>query len=351
MKNIENIKIFETSTLNNALKKMSDGAIKIVLVINREDKLLGTLSDGDIRRGLLNGMDLNSTIESIFFKKPATAKISDSKEEILKLAISRGIDQIPIIDENGKVQSIYLLHEFLKPKKKKNKVVLMAGGMGTRLMPLTENTPKPMLKVGNKPILHIIVNKFKECGYTNFVMCLNYKSKVIQDYFGDGKKFGVKIEYIVEEQRMGTAGALSLLNDKLKEPFFVMNGDLLTNLDFEKMLDFHIKCESKATMCVRGYNIEVPYGEVKLENEKLLSIVEKPVHKIFVNAGIYILEPECIDLIPRQFYDMTLLFKKLILNKKKTISFPLGEYWLDIGMSKDYEKAKSEYNSIFDDSN
>ena len=331
MKNIENIKIFETSTLNNALKKMSDGAIKIVLVINREDKLLGTLSDGDIRRGLLNGMDLNSTIESIFFKKPTTAKISDSKEEILKLAISKGIDQIPIIDENGKVQSIYLLHEFLKPKKKKNKVVLMAGGMGTRLMPLTENTPKPMLKVGDKPILHIIVNKFKECGYTNFVMCLNYKSKVIQDYFGDGKKFGVEIEYIVEEQRMGTAGALSLLNDKLKEPFFVMNGDLLTNLDFEKMLDFHIKCESKATMCVRGYNIEVPYGEVKLENEKLLSIVEKPVHKIFVNAGIYILEPECIDLIPRQFYDMTLLFKKLILNKKKNHIFSTGgilaRYW------------------------
>jgi dTDP-glucose pyrophosphorylase/predicted transcriptional regulator len=350
MKNIENIKIFQTSTLNNALKKMDDGGIKIVLVIDKEDKLLGTLSDGDIRRGLLNGMDLNSTIESIFFKKPTIAKISDSKEEILKLALSKQIDQIPIIDENGKIQSIYLLHEFLKPKKKTNKVVLMAGGMGTRLMPLTENTPKPMLKIGNKPILLTIVNKFEECGYTNFVMCLNYKSRVIQDYFGDGKKFGVKIDYILEEERMGTAGALSLLKDKLKEPFFVMNGDLLTNLDFEKMLDFHIKGKSKATMCVRAFNIDIPYGEVKLENEELISIVEKPVHKIFVNAGIYILEPECIDLIPKQFYDMTSLFKKLILNKKKTISFPLGEYWLDIGRSKDYEKAKSEYKSIFDDS-
>ena len=349
MKNIQNIKISRTSKINEALKKIAGGGIKIALVVDREDKLLGTLTDGDIRRGLLKGMDLNSSIESIFFKKPTTAKVSDTKEEISKLAISMEIDQIPIVDEKGKIQGIYLLHEFLKPKKKTNKVVLMAGGMGTRLMPLTADTPKPMLKVGNKPLLHTIVNKFEECGYTNFIMCLNYKHKLIQDYFGDGTKFGVKIEYTIEEERMGTAGALSLLTSKLNEPFFVMNADLLTNLDFEKMLDFHIKNKSKATMCVREYNAEVPYGEVKLQNEKLISIVEKPVHKFFVNAGIYILDPECIDLIPKRFYDMTSLFKKMLLNNKKTISFPLGEYWLDVGRSKDYEKAKSEYKSIFND--
>ncbi len=216
-------------------------------------------------------------------------------------------------------------------------------------MPLTEHTPKPMLKVGNKPILHTILKKFKECGYTNFIMCVNYKSKVIQDYFGDGTKFQVKIEYILEKERMGTAGALSLLAGKLKEPFFVMNGDLLTNLDFEKILDFHIKNESKATMCVREYNIEVPYGEVKLDKENIVSIAEKPMHKFFVNAGIYVLDPECIDLIPKGFYDMPLLFKKIIQHNKKTISFPLGEYWLDIGRSKDYERANSEYHSFFSD--
>ena len=349
MKNINLIKVFEKSKISEALKKMSVGGIKIVLVVNDKDNLIGTLSDGDIRRGLLNGLDLNSTIETVVHKSPTTAKISDTKDELLKLAISKQINQIPILDENNKIKDIYVLDEFLKIKKKTNKVVLMAGGLGTRLMPLTEHTPKPMLKVGNKPILHTILKKFKECGYTNFVMCVNYKSKVIQDYFGDGTKFGVKIEYILEKQRMGTAGALSLLAGKLKEPFFVMNGDLLTNLDFEKILDFHIKNESKATMCVREYNIEVPYGEVKLDKENVISIAEKPMHKFFVNAGIYVLDPECIDLIPKEFYDMPLLFKKIIQHNKKTISFPLGEYWLDIGRSKDYERANSEYNSIFSD--
>ena len=349
MKNINLIKVFEKSKISEALKKMSVGGIKIVLVVNDKDNLIGTLSDGDIRRGLLNGLDLNSTIETVVYKSPTTAKISDTKDELLKLAISKQINQIPILDENNKIKDIYVLDEFLKIKKKTNKVVLMAGGLGTRLMPLTEHTPKPMLKVGNKPILHTILKKFKECGYTNFVMCVNYKSKVIHDYFGDGTKFGVKIEYILEKQRMGTAGALSLLAGKLKEPFFVMNGDLLTNLDFEKILDFHIKNESKATMCVREYNIEVPYGEVKLDKENVISIAEKPMHKFFVNAGIYVLDPECIDLIPKEFYDMPLLFKKIIQHNKKTISFPLGEYWLDIGRSKDYERANSEYNSIFSD--
>lgn len=349
MKNINQIKIFETSKVSEALKKMSVGGIKIVLVVNDKDNLVGTLSDGDIRRGLLNGLDLNSNVETIVFKSPTTAKISDTKDKLLKLALSKQIYQIPIIDENNKIKDIYVLDEFLKIKKKTNKVVLMAGGLGTRLMPLTKHTPKPMLKVGNKPILHTILNKFEECGYTNFVMCVNYKSKVIQDYFGDGSKFGVKIEYVLEKQRMGTAGALSLLAGKLKEPFFVMNGDLLTNLDFEKMLDFHIKNESKATMCVREYNIEVPYGEVKLNKENIISIAEKPIHKFFVNAGIYVLDPECIDFIPKEFYDMPLLFKKIIQNNKKTISFPLGEYWLDVGRSKDYEKANSEYYSIFGD--
>ena len=347
MKNIENIKIFQTSTLNNALKKMADGGIKIVLVIDKEDKLLGTLSDGDIRRGLLNGMDLNSTIESIFFKKPTIAKISDSKKEILKLALSKQIDQIPIIDENGKVQSIYLLHEFLKPKKKTNKVVLMAGGMGTRLMPLTENTPKPMLKIGNKPILHTIVNKFEECGYTNFVMCLNYKSRVIQDYFGDGTAHGVKISYILEKNKMGTAGALSLIKKKPLEPFFVINGDVLTNLNFDRMLDFHIENASKATMCVNEYNIELPYGEIKLNSEKIISIKEKPKHNFYVNTGIYILDPISINFIPKGYFDMPSLFSKLIANKSKVISFPLGEYWLDIGSHGDFKIANDDYYKIF----
>ena len=189
---------------------------------------------------------------------------------------------------------------------------------------------------------------FADYGYINIVMCVNYKSHIIQDYFGDGSEFGVNIEYILEDQRMGTAGALSLLKEKPTESFFVMNGDLLTNLDFEKMLDFHEEYDAKATMCVREYDIEVPYGIVNMANENITSIEEKPIYNFFVNAGIYILDPECIDLIPRdEFYDMPTLFEELMKFKEKTISFPLNEYWLDIGKMNDFERAQQDYNQIF----
>ena len=348
MKNIQNIKLTKDAAIKEALQIIGDGAMQIALIVDEKDKLLGTLTDGDIRRGLLKGLDLNNSIESIIFKTPTIAKVSDTKEEVLKLAISKKLHQIPIVDDSGKVLGIQEIEELVKPKEKANKVFLMVGGLGTRLRPLTENTPKPMLKVGRKPILQIIVDKFADYGYTNIVMCVNYKSHIIQDYFGDGAEFGVNIEYILEEQRMGTAGALSLLKEKPTEPFFVMNGDLLTNLDFEKMLDFHEEYDAKATMCVREYDIEVPYGVVNVANENITFIEEKPIHSFFVNAGIYILDPECINLIPRDvFFDMPSLFEKMILNNKKTISFPLQEYWLDIGKIADYERANSEYYSIF----
>lgn len=347
MNNINKIKISKNASIKKALKIISDGSLGIAIVVDKKGKLIGTLTDGDIRRGFLKGLTINSTINSLIFKKPIVAKKNDEKEKILKIALSKKIYQIPVVDDIGRVISIHVLDELVKFKNKSNLVVIMAGGMGMRLRPLTKNIPKPMLKVGNKPILQTILEKFKESGYHNFLFCVNYKSKIIQDYFGDGSKFGVKIEYIREKTRMGTAGALSLFKKKIKEPFFVINGDLLTNLDFEKMLDFHYEHNSKATMCVKEYNIDLPYGEVKLNKENIISIDEKPKLKFFVNAGVYILDPECIKLVPKKFYDMTSLFKKILSNKKKTISFPLGEYWLDIGRHNDYNKANLEYNSIF----
>ena len=253
-----------------------------------------------------------------------------------------------MVDNNYKVIGIHVLDELIKFKDKSNQVVIMAGGRGMRLRPLTKNIPKPMLKVGNKPILQTIVEKFRESGYTNFVICVNYKSKIIKDHFGDGKKFGVKIDYIHEKTRMGTAGALSLFKKKPTEPFFVINGDLLTNLDFEKLLDFHQDHNSTATMCITEYNIESPYGEVKLDKENIISIEEKPKHRFFVNAGVYVLDPKCTNLIPKKFFDMTSLFKKIIISKHKTISFPIGEFWLDIGRFNDFKKANLEYYSKFE---
>ena len=336
------------STIADALGVINSGAVKIALVVDSDNKLLGTLSDGDIRRALLRKESLNETINGVYFKNPTTANKGSSKEDLLRSCLINGITQVPIVDEDRKIIDLFIIDDGLQKKQHENHVVLMVGGLGTRLRPLTENTPKPMLKVGGKPILETIVKHFVDSRFTNITMCLGYKSNIIQDYFQDGSGFGANIDYIVEDRRMGTAGALTLLNKKLINPFFVMNGDLLTNIDFEKMLDFHIENDARATMCVREYDIEVPYGVVNIVNEDITSIEEKPIHSFFVNAGVYLLNTECVNLIPKgEFYDMPSLFEELILNNEKTISFPLSEYWLDIGKISDYERADAEYRNVF----
>ena len=342
MKNIENIKLKQNATIKEALGIIDSGAMQIALVVDDNDKLLGTLTDGDIRRGILRGLNLDSFIETIIYKEPAVAKISSTKEEILKIALSKKLHQIPIIDDNGIVLDLKEIEELVEPKIKTNRVILMVGGLGTRLRPLTKDTPKPMLKVGNKPILQTIVEKFAEYGFVNF------NADIIKDYFGDGKEFGVNIDYILEQKRMGTAGALSLLKERPSEPFFVMNGDLLTNVNFEHIFNYHTLNKATATMCVREYDYEVPYGVVKMNDNKIVEISEKPVQKFFVSAGIYMLSPEILDLIPKnEFYDMPTLFEKLIKLSKNIISFPIREYWLDIGRIEEYQRANEEYGIFF----
>ena len=348
MKNIEVIKLKQNATIKEALGIIDSGAMQIALVVDDNDKLIGTLTDGDIRRGILRGLDLDSSIETIVFKEPAVAKISSTKEEILKIALSKKLHQIPIVDDNGIVLDLKEIEELVEPKIKTNRVILMVGGLGTRLRPLTQDTPKPMLKVGNKPILQTIVEKFAEYGFVNITMCVNFNASIIRDYFGDGKEFGVNIDYVLEQKRMGTAGALSLLKERPSEPFFVMNGDLLTNVNFEHIFNYHVLNKATATMCVREYDYEVPYGVVKMNDNKIVEITEKPVQKFFVSAGIYMLSPEILDLIPQdEFYDMPTLFEKLIKLSKNVISFPIREYWLDIGRMEEYQRANEEYKEVF----
>ena len=348
MKNIKNIKLKQNATIKEALGIIDSGAMQIALVVDDNDKLLGTLTDGDIRRGILRGLDLDSSIETIVFKEPAIAKISSTKEEILKIALSKKLHQIPIVDDNGIVLDLKEIEELVEPKIKTSRVILMVGGLGTRLRPLTQDTPKPMLKVGNKPILQTIVEKFAEYGFVNITMCVNFNASIIRDYFGDGKEFGVNIDYVLEQKRMGTAGALSLLKERPSEPFFVMNGDLLTNVNFEHIFNYHTLHKATATMCVREYDYEVPYGVVKMNDNKITAIAEKPVQKFFVSAGIYMLSPEILDFIPQdEFYDMPTLFEKAIAQDKNVISFPIHEYWIDIGRLEEYQKANEEYAKIF----
>lgn len=348
MKDIKDIIINEDTSIIEVLKIIDKSSKQLVLVVNENKKLLGTISDGDIRRALLNNVSLDESIKNIYFKYPTVANINDSRTEIINICAAKKIHQIPIVDNNGNLLGLEILDELISKKNKTNKVVLMVGGLGTRLRPLTDNIPKPMLHVGGKPILETIIDKFSNYGFVDIILCVNYKSDIIKEYFGDGSKFGVNIKYIFENKRMGTAGALSLLKSKPNEAFFVMNGDLLTNVNFEHLLDYHLDNHSAATMCVREYDFKVPFGVVKLENEKIKSIEEKPTHKFFVNAGIYMISPEVIDYIPKnEFYDMPGLFEKIIKLNKNVISFPIREYWLDIGRIEEFEKANNEYHEVF----
>jgi len=348
MLNHKEIVVFEHQTIKDALKIIDMGAIKIAIVLNKNNKVVGTITDGDIRRGLLNGLNLDSSINNLYFKNPTLANINDSRESIIQKAISKKLYQIPIVNDNGELIDIEDLATLLKVGTRRNKVILMAGGLGTRLRPLTENIPKPLLQVGNKPILETIIENFAKYGFVNITISVNYKADMIKKYFGDGSKFGVKIDYIEETKRLGTAGALSLLCTKPHEPFFVMNADLLTNVNFSHLLDFHIQENSIATMCVREYDYQVPYGVIETKGSDITSIKEKPIHSFFVNAGIYTLSPQVFEYIPKnEFYDMPTLFEKLIEKQLKTISFPVHEYWLDIGRMSDFKQAQDEYIKVF----
>ena len=347
MYKIDEIKINQNASIKEALEVIDKGAIKVAVVLSDDGLLLGMLSDGDIRRALLKGMSLDDSIAGIINKHPVVANINDTKERILELANENKLHQIPIIS-NGKLIGIQDIREFLAPKNKPNKVILMVGGLGTRLRPLTNDVPKPMLDVGNKPILHTIVENFAKYGYTDIIMCVNYKSEIIKEYFGNGDKFGVKIEYVLENQRMGTAGALSLLQKRPKDDFFVMNGDLLTNVNFEYLHEYHKDSNALASICIRKYEMQVPYGVVNVRANKVTSIEEKPTQSFFVSAGIYMFSPIVLDFIPKGvFYDMPTLLGELLKQGFAVYPFFIREYWLDIGKMDEYRRANDEYEGVF----
>jgi NDP-sugar pyrophosphorylase family protein len=229
-----------------------------------------------------------------------------------------------------------------------NWVVLMAGGLGSRLGELTRSCPKPLLRVGPQPILEIILERFIEHGFRQFFISINYKKEMIRDYFGDGSRWGVVIDYLEEYDRMGTAGSLALLPDRPAAPLLVMNGDLLTRVDFARALEFHYERDVQATMCVRKFSQTVPYGVVEVDQHHLLRIVEKPVEEYLVNAGIYVLDPDVLSLIPGgEYMDMTDLFRRVLQAGHTTAAFPFDDYWLDIGRMPDFQQACQDYPTVF----
>lgn len=332
---------FPEDNLKYVMQKIDRNSQQFLAIVNKENQLLGTVTDGDIRRALLNGMTLDEPILKVMNQNPKVISSASTLKERQQRLHQLRLKQVPVVDEQNRVVDIWFADD-KETKKHTNKVVLMAGGLGTRLRPLTEHTPKPMLPIGGKPILELIIEHFKKHGFYDFIISVNYKKETIQNYFQDGSAFDVSIEYIEEQKRLGTAGALSLIKQSIKEPFFVMNGDILTNFNCEAMLQQHLEQEAFATMAVREYEYQIPYGVVETEGTRLVNISEKPTHSYFVNAGIYILSPELLSKIPVDtFYDMPTLFSNIKRDEVAQV-YPIQEYWLDIGHLDEYESVREK---------
>lgn len=348
MKNWKETLVSSDSSIMNAMKMIDDSSMQIALVVDDNSHLIGIVTDGDIRRGLLKGLPLDQPVKLIMNKDFTMVGPQTTPQDIFRIMRQKELRQIPVVDDNGCIVDLKILDDMVQQIDRDNLIILMAGGMGTRLQPLTDDCPKPLLKVGNKPILETILDNFIDFGFKKFYISVNYMAEMIESYFGDGSRWGVQIQYIREDRALGTVGALGLLPVRPASPLIIMNADVLTKVNFQHLLDFHHTNKSKATMCVRDYHMQVPFGVVTTEQHRLVNIDEKPSHRFFVNAGIYVLEPDVLQLIAKDsFLDMTNLFQKLIASGYETVAFPIREYWMDVGRLDDFERANGEFLKVF----
>ncbi|MCK7547003.1 nucleotidyltransferase family protein [Marinobacter koreensis] len=334
--------------LEKAIEILDRGGLRIVLVADAAQRLVGTVTDGDIRRALLKHRPLDSPVRDVMCKHPHSAGSDWSKDRILAVMEDLELLQIPVVDEDSRLIGLETLHGLMERRTLDNPVFLMAGGFGTRLRPLTNDCPKPLLKVGDKPILELILESLVNAGFHHFYISTHYLPEMIQEYFGDGSLWGVKIEYVHEEEPLGTGGALGLLpSNDIDLPLLMMNGDLLTTINYRELLDFHRNHDSIATMCVRQYEHQIPYGVVQTDGAYIQSMDEKPVQKCFINAGIYVIAPEIVRSVKKGTrIDMPTLLEKQMAQGEKVSMFPVHEYWLDIGKMDDFQRAQSEVGLI-----
>lgn len=345
----KNVVITATSTMGEAIEVINAMGLRVALVVDELNKLLGVITDGDIRRALLAHKELSSPVTQIMNSHPKTALINTSRVQLLSIMKKESILSIPIVNESGALIALETLHEVINTKRYETPVFLMAGGFGTRLQPLTNSCPKPLLKVGGKPILETILEGFVAAGFYHFYISTHFLPDMIKEYFGDGSKWDVKIKYVYETSPLGTGGALSLLPDDLPDmPIIMMNGDILTKVDFENLLNYHEKQNALCTMCGTEYEFQVPYGVIESDGERVTSMVEKPLQKYFINAGIYVIEPRLIkSLSKNSAIDMPNLLKEQMSKGEEVAIFPLHEYWLDIGKMNDFERAQHDYKRDF----
>ncbi|MCI8210379.1 nucleotidyl transferase [Pseudomonas sp. S25] len=332
------------ATIQQAISNLDESGLQIVLVVCAEGRLQGSVTDGDVRRALLKGLKLESAVQDIMFKAPLVVPPEIGREMVLHLMHANKIHQLPIVDAERRVVGLHLWDEVIEPANRPNTMVIMAGGLGKRLLPLTEDCPKPMLPVGGKPMLERIIERAKSEGFRRFIVSVHYLGHIIEEYFGNGEQWEVEIRYLHEESPLGTAGAISLLNPRPDEPFVVTNGDVLSDIRYGEMLDFHTRHGAKATMAVRLHEWQNPFGVVRTEGINIIGFDEKPVHRTHVNAGIYVLAPTVLDeLIAGEQCDMPTLFERIQRMGQSTIAYPMHEPWLDVGRPDDLQKARSQY--------
>jgi dTDP-glucose pyrophosphorylase len=337
------------ATIEQAIRNLDQVTIKIVLVVNYAGELEGTISDGDIRRGLLKGLVLNSPISSVIHRNPFVVPPEMKSEIVKQLMVANKIQQIPVVDERSQLVGLHLWDEIANPPVRSNAMVIMAGGMGIRLRPFTENCPKPLLLVGGKPMLEHIIERAKLDGFSQFVLATHYLGQMIEDHFGNGERFGVQIDYLREKSPLGTAGALSLLNPRPEAAFVVTNGDVLTDIHYGEVLDFHIRNNAAATMAVRVHEWQHPFGVVQTQGIQIVDIEEKPVNRTHINAGVYAINPNALNALAlNEQCDMPTLFKRLNAKAEKTVAFPMHEPWLDVGRPDDLATARMNTRKVME---
>jgi dTDP-glucose pyrophosphorylase/CBS domain-containing protein len=342
-----------TDTILQAMRCMDSNGIYIALVLDEEGRLLDTVTDGDVRRAILAELDLDSAVSALSeyksgspYPAPVTALVGSTAFEMIDVMQKREIRHLPLVDARGRVVSVVTLDELTQAEGAPLHAVIMAGGFGTRLRPLTDEVPKPMLPVGDKPLMEHIVAGLQAAGIKSLSVTTHYKGELIEEHFKDGHDFGVEINYVEEDEPLGTAGALSLL-ERTDGPLLVINGDIMTRIDFGAMLSFHREHAADMTVGIRQLKTTIPFGVVESQGVDIVQISEKPTMSHFISAGVYLLDPDVIALIPAgEPYDMPDLINTLAADGKKIVGFPIREYWLDIGRLEDYEAAQFEAGSV-----
>lgn len=338
--------VLPNATIHGAMEKISQFGEGFVAVADRDGRLLGTVTDGDIRRAILKHANFGTRVEKIMHRNPVTLRAGSSRGQIMDTMATHGVRQLPIVDARGRLVKIALMKDVVTPDQ--HKVMLVAGGLGKRLRSITRGVPKPLVKLGGKPIMETIIKELGTQGFRNILVSLNYKGKMIEKYFKDGARLKSSIDYVKETKRLGTAGALGLLEEDPKQPLVVMNADLLTKVDFKSLLRYHKDGRYDMTVCVRDLEFKLPFGVVDIDGERVKGIREKPQYSFFINAGIYVINPAVRRLIPRnRRMDMPDLVGKVIRGGGRVGSFPIREYWMDVGRIEDYLTAAGQYRRVF----